>query len=361
MIKSCLLALALLAPAGLALPLAAADDPANQAYTLRMAGKVDEAKAQLEQALTDTPNSAAAHYELARTQLHMALGDIRNLEQHLAEAHRSIGNAVKHDPKKVMYHTFAGQVAYFRAYMAMQMRQPGLKERFTETCRAYESALALKPDYPQVLLFLVELHSGFPESAGADRAQAEQYAQRVQAMGDVWAAKARSILSPESCGVDFWKSALEETKAGHADILEELGKAYLRDEQVDEAVKCFEQAIERDPAKAYLFLDLSIYHTFRAMRAGEDKELLQTSLRSGDAAVTRYLDSKPIQPMQAYALGVQSKYKRHMGNVEQAQALVNRAKALDPYFSKATGSPNPDLFIPPGEISQNHGYLMRPF
>jgi len=135
----------------------------------------------------------------------------------------------------------------------------------------------------------------------------------------------------------------------------------LRDEQVDEAIKCFEQAVERDAAKAYLFLDLSIYHTFRAMRAGEDKELLQTSLRSGDTAVTRYLDSKPIQPMQAYALGVQSKYKRHMGDKEQAQAHVNRAKALDPFFSKATGSPHPDLFIPPEEISRNHRYLLRPF
>jgi tetratricopeptide (TPR) repeat protein len=353
--------LALLAIAGLGLLLTATDDPANQAYALRMAGKVDEAKALLDKALMETPSNAAAHYELARTQLHMALGDIRNLEQHIADAHRSVGNAVKADPKKVMYHTFAGHVACFRAYMAQQMQQPALKEHFAEACRAFESALTLKPDYPQVLLFLVELHNGFPESAGADRAQAEQYAQRVKAMGDVWDAKAQSILSPESCGVEFWKSVLAEGKAGDADILEELGKAYLHHEQVDEAVQCFEQAVERDAAKAYLFLDLSIYHTFRAMRAREDKELLQTSLRLGDAAVIRYLDFKPIQPMQAYALGVQSKYKRHMGDEEQAQALVNRAKALDPYFSKATGSPTPDLFIRPEEISRNHRYLLRPF
>lgn len=359
--KNCLLALTLFALAGLAMPLAAADDPASQAHTLRMVGKVDEAKALLDKALTETPNDAAAHYELARTQLHMALGDMRHLAQGIADAQQSIGNAVEHGPQKVMYHTFAGHVAYFRAYMALQMQQGGLNEHFAEACRAFESALALKPDYPQVMLYLVELHSHFPESAGANKSRAEQYAQQLKAVGEVWAAKARSILSPESCGVDFWKSVLEEAKAGHADILEELGKAYLRDEQVDEAVKCFEQAIERDPAKAYLFLDLSIYHTFRAMRAGEDKELLQTSLRLGDAAVTRYLESKPIQPMQAYALGVQSKYKAHLGDKEKARELVNQAKALDPYFSKATGSPNPDLFIPPGEISQNHRYLMRPF
>jgi hypothetical protein len=161
--------------------------------------------------------------------------------------------------------------------------------------------------------------------------------------------------------VDFWKSILTKEKTGQADILEELGKAFLRDERADEATKHFERAIELDAAKAYLFLDLSIYHTFRAMRARQDEELLQSSLRSGDAAVTRYLESKPIQPMQAYALGVQSKYKNFLGDKEQGEALVDRAKALDPYFSKATGSPHPDLFIPPGETSRNHRYLLRPF
>jgi tetratricopeptide (TPR) repeat protein len=347
----------------LALPLLAAADEnaATKAYELRMAGKADEAKALLEQALTETPNDAAAHYELARTQFHMALGDMRHLEQGIADAHRSIGHAIEHDSQKVIYHTFAGHVAYFRAYLALQMQKSDVKEHFAEACRAFVSALTLKSDYPQVMLYLVELHGGFPESAGADKAQAELYAKQLKAMGDVWAAKARSILSPESCGVDFWKSVLAEGKTGHADILEELGKAHLRDDQVDEAVKCFERAVERDPAKAFLFLDLSIYHTVQAMRAGPDRELLQTSLRSGDAAVTRYLDSKPIQPMQAYALGVQSKYKAHGGDHEQGQALVQRAKALDPYFSKATGSPHPDLFIPHGETSRNHRYLTRPF
>jgi len=187
MMKNYLLTLTLLALAGLALPPATADDPANQAYALRMAGKVDEAKALLEQALTKTPNNAAVHYELARTQLHMALGDMKHLAQGIADAQQSIGNAVEHDPQMVSYHTFAGHVAYFRAYMALQMQQPGVKEHFAEACRAFKSALTLKPDYPQVMLYLVELHGDFPESGGADKAQAKQYARKLKAMGDVWA------------------------------------------------------------------------------------------------------------------------------------------------------------------------------
>jgi hypothetical protein len=96
------------------------------------------------------------------------------------------------------------------------------------------------------------------------------------------------------------------------------------------------------------------------MRAGSGSELFRKVVASGDAAVTRYLDSKPVPPMRAYALGVQYKYKLHSGHKEQADELLKQAGALDPYFSKATGAPNPDLFIPPDEISRNHRYLFRP-
>jgi tetratricopeptide (TPR) repeat protein len=145
-------------------------------------------------------------------------------------------------------------------------------------------------------------------------------------------------------------------------VLEELGKAHLREDQIEQAVKCFEQAIERDPGKTHLFLDLSIYHTFRAMRARKtDKELFQKSVAEGDAAITRYLNSKPIHPMQAYALGVQAKYRFASGDKERGQELIKSAEALDPYFSKATGAPSSDQFLPPSEISQTHRYLTRPF
>jgi hypothetical protein len=64
--------------------------------------------------------------------------------------------------------------------------------------------------------------------------------------------------------------------------------------------------------------------------------------------------------MRAYALGVQYKYKSHSGHKEQADELLKKAKELDPYFSMATGAPNPDLFIAIDEISHNHRYLFRP-
>ena len=244
----------------------------------------------------------------------------------------------------------------------MMLDKPNVKDDFITSCNAFETALKMKPDCLPVMLYLIELHAEFPEDAGADKSKAEAYAEQLQSMDDFYAAKAKSILSPESCGVEFWRAFLSKNRPENADVLEELGKAHLREDQVEQAVKCFEQAIERDPGKTCLFLDLSIYHTFRAMRAGKaDKELFQKSVAGGDAAIVRYLNSKPVLPMEAYALGVQAKYRLVSGDKEQGQNLIKRAKALDPYFSRATGAPDPDQLLPPSEISQNHRYLTRPF
>ena len=68
-----------------------------------------------------------------------------------------------------------------------------------------------------------------------------------------------------------------------------------------------------------------------------------------------------IRIRQAYALGVQAKYRFFSGEKEQGQEFIKRAEALDPYFSKATGAPAPDQFIPPDEVSRTHRYLTRPF
>jgi tetratricopeptide (TPR) repeat protein len=328
---------------------------ASDAYKLRMQGKVDDAKALLEQGIQENPRNAAAHYELARTKFHMALhGEPQLREERIKEAQQSIERAIENDPNNVIYPFFEGHIALLQAYMS------STKENVARLCGAFESALKLKPDYRQAMLYLVEIYGTLPEDKGGDKSKAEQYARRLEGMDKVFGAKARSVLLPgEANRVDYWQNVLKNNE-GNADVLEELGKAYLGIDDVNDAVLCFEKAVKINPEKTLLFMDLSIYYTWSAMGAGNDSELLRKAITSGDAAVTRYLDSKPVLPMQAYALGVQYKYKYHSGHKEQADELLKRAEALDPYFSMATGAPNPDLFIPPDEISHNHRYLFRP-
>ncbi len=336
------------------------DKTVQKAYELRMNGKADEAFTMLEQVIAEDSTNAAAWYELARTKHHIGLGNLRELLGGLENMQQTIEKAVEYDPDNVIYSFYKGYVCYFRAYASFMREQPDANEKVKEVISAYESVLSLKPDYYEAMLYLVEV-LGIPEDMGGDKSKAEQYARQLEGMDSVFGAKARSILLPEEVDrVDYWQKVLKKHE-GNADVIEELGKAYLRADKVDRAVSYFEKAIEIDPEKASLFLDLSIYHTFRGMRAGNDKELLQTSITLGDAAVARYIKSEPIQPMLAYALGVRSKYKSFSGDKEQGQALFKQAEALDRYFSKATGAPHPDLFIPPGEVSQNHRYLMRPF
>jgi len=336
---------------------------AVDAYKLRMQGKVDDANSLLEQAIRENPHNAAAYYELARTRVHMALGkleDMKKVQERIEDARQAIIKAEENDPNNVIYPFFEGYIAFFQAYISLMQNQPDAKDNVARACGAFESALKLRPDYRQAMLYLVEIYGTLPEDKGGDKAKAEQYARRLEGIDKVFGAKARSVLLPGDANrVDYWQNVLKDNEA-NADVLEELGKAYFGIDDVNDAVLCFEKAVKINPEKTLLLMDLSIYHTWSALGAGNDSELRQRAITSGDAAVTRYLDSKPVLPMQAYALGVQYKYKAHSGHKEQADELLKKAKELDHYFSKATGAPNPDLFIPPDEISHNHRYFFRP-
>ena len=223
------------------------DTTVQKAYDLRMHGKIDDAKAILGQAVLQNPNNAVAHYELARIQLYRALGkgNRETLIDMIGKAQESIDKAVELNPKDVIYTTFAGYVGFLQAYYSLMTGEQS-KEKLAIAVEAYESALKLKPDYYQVMLYLIELYSQFPEESGGDRSKAEQYAVQLEGIGGVFGAKAKSILLPEEADrVDYWQKVLNKYE-GNADVLEELGKAYLGEDKVDSAVSCFEKAIEID-------------------------------------------------------------------------------------------------------------------
>jgi tetratricopeptide (TPR) repeat protein len=338
------------------------DKTVLKAYELRIQGKIDEAKRLLDQAILENPDNACAHYELARIQFHVALGsgNLKETMSMIGKAHEAIDKATALEPQNAICHLFAGDVYYLQFYYGL-MTGNGSKEQFDKVIGAYKTVLDIRPDYPLAALYLVELYSQLPKDVGGNASEAERYAKHLDEAENVFSAKARSILLPQDTDkVEYWQNVLNKHKQ-NADVFEELAKAYLRAGQVEDAVSHFENSIKIDPEKAYLFLDLSIYYSFQGMQAQGNKELLQSSIEKGDAALTRYLKSNPIQPMRAYALGVQAKYNFISGNQEQGQALVKEAMMLDPHFSKATGAPDPALFTRPDEISQRHRYRLRPF
>ncbi len=334
------------------------DNTVQKAYELRMNGQADSAKALLEQAISQDSTNAIAHYELARTLHHMALGNPGTLADRMEEAWQAIEKSMEHDPDNVIYAFFAGNASFMQAYGSLMWNRPDVKEKVAKACGVYESALMLKPDYHEAMLHLVEIYSWIPNDKGGDSAKAEQYAKQLEGMDEVFGAKAREMLLPEEVDrIDHWQKVVENNE-GNADAIEELGKAHLRKDEVDEAVKCFEEAVRINPQKNILFLDLARYHIMAFWR---DRTVKDTALPLAEAAIRKYLESEPIPPLKAFALGLLSRIKRGLGDNTGAEELNEEAEAVDPYYSKSSGIPSLNLFVPPDEISHNHGYFSRPF
>ncbi len=334
---------------------------AEVAYELRMNGKLAEGRQLLVDALAQDPNYAAGHYELARIMLHAALGDNpRKLDSLLIAAQQSIDRAVAHDSRSAIYPFFAGHVGFMRGYLAMHLGEADAAEKVARSCDAFATALRLKPDYREARLHLVELYGLLPEEMGGDRSKAEAHMSELAKVDEIFGMKAQSVLGEVS--VADWE-ALRETHPGNTDVLEELGKAYLWQGDLIAAGQCFDEAVAIDSSEVILFLDLGRYHFVHVMEIlmSEEQEELQTHLAAAEGAMLRYLETEHPAPMKAYALRMLSKVKHGAGEKEERNRLKEEAKALDPYHSRATGSPGLVLFAPPGTILQDHRYLMRPF
>jgi tetratricopeptide (TPR) repeat protein len=334
------------------------DGIVQQAYELRINGKADEARALLEQATSDDPDNALAHYELARTKFQIALGEPQQLLDNLGDIQQSIERAVEHEPDNVTYRFFAGRIAFFQAYISLNMNPVGAKDDVAKACSTYESVLELDPDYREASLYLVELYATVPEDMGGDVSKAEGYAAQLEGMDEIFGAKARSLLLPDEVDrVDYWQRVLD-AHPGNADVLVELGRESLFRGEGEDGARYFEEAVSVDPERSILFLDLARYHAMTVMR---DEGLKDTALPAAEQAITRYLDSDPILPLRAFALALLANVKHGMGDVQRAAQLAEEANTADPFFSKAFGVPTPDLFVPPGEVSHNRRYLFRPF
>lgn len=331
--------------------------PVQQAYELRINGNADSAKVILEQVLAADSTNAAAWYELARTKHHIGLGNPRALFGSLEDIQQNTEAAVKNDPGNVIYSFYGGIISFTRAYAALMMGQPDAKEKVADAVSAYEAILSLKPDYHEVKLYLVEI-LGIPAEMGGDSTKAETYAQQLEEIDAIYGAKARELRLPEDADrVAFWQKVVE-SNPGNADALEQLGKAYLYQENSDQGTKYLEDAMSADPGRKLLLLDLARYYTMTGMQDSAKKDL---AFPLAEEFIQKYLETDPIAPLKAYAYGMSAMLKFRLGDHEAANALQEEAKAIDPNYSKASGIPGAILFTKPDEIAHFHSYFFRPF
>jgi len=328
-----------------------------RAYNLRMSGKVDQAKELLESILRKDSTNAMAYYELARLQQYMLIGGAK---VKMGDIVHSAEKAVMLDPENVTY-AYYKSISYFMdAFMSMQTDQGQVKEKIEGTAKAFEQVLELKPDYPEAMMYLVEIYGMLPSNMGGDSLKAISYAGKLERMNKYYGGRARAALLPEGSDlVKFWTEQLAKNKESR-EYQVELGKAYLMKGEPDKAQQCFSRVIRTDPSKNTLTLDLARYHLMNVMG---NKELAPKELPLAKKLIQEYLESKPgpVIPLKTYAIGLQARAEMFLGNQSQGDKLMAEAKALDPYFSKASGLPTLLLFDAPDQVIHQYFSFFSPY
>jgi tetratricopeptide (TPR) repeat protein len=334
-----------------------ADEDVLNAFNLRMNGKVDQAKVLLESIVAKDSTNAMAYYELARLKHYMLIGG-GNVK--IEDIISSIDNAVKNDPENVIYAYYRGIATFLNAFSAMQHGNNEVKPLVTATCNEFEKVLKLKPDYYEAMMYLVEIYGMLPKDMGGDSLKAVAYAEKLVKLDSYFGARAKAALLPENSDlVKYWENFLAADEK-NPDLLSEVGKAYLFKDDPGIAEKYFKEARKADPAKNILILDLARYHIYKVM---QNKDLSKTELPVAKVFLEEYLKSvpAPIIPLKTFAMGLLVRDEMFLGNQAESEKLMEEAKALDPYFSRASGIPTLLLFDPPDKICHHYFSFFSPF
>ena len=166
-------------------------------------------------------------------------------------------------------------------------------------------------------------------------------------------------MSEDADYVAFWEGIIEEVPE-NADAQQALGRVYLFNENIDEATKYYQKAIDLDPSKNALYLDLGRYYMMGAMR---DPAVLDSVAPMIEEQFNKYLNStpEPINPMKAWAYGTLAMINHRAGNEELAKKYKGMAKELDPFYSRASAKPDKAKYSPPDVIVHEQGYFLSPF
>ncbi len=331
-----------------------------EAYELRITGHADSAKVLLEQITNENPKDALAWFELCRTTQQLGMANPRAIKETLDEALKYIHLAVENDPDNAMYLSCKGGIETLQFYMGMQMgdeNAAGYLDKFEKT---YNSGFQLDPSYYENKLTLVEFFGGLPVNMGGDPEKAEKYAKELEDADLVYGAKAREILMPEDADYEkFWKEIVEK-ESGNADANQALGRVYLFKQNIDEADKYYQKAIDLDPSKNALYLDLGRYYMMIAMR---NPALIDSVAPLVEEQFNKFLNStpKPINPMKAWVYGTLSMIYHRAGNNELAEKYKGMAKELDPFYSRASAKPGKAIYSPPDVVVHEQSYYLSPF
>jgi tetratricopeptide (TPR) repeat protein len=165
------------------------------------------------------------------------------------------------------------------------------------------------------------------------------------------------MLFPETEGLlDFWLRVGE--KHGNDPLLQqELGRAYLEEEDVQNAEACFRKAMELEQFRSTLLIDLARYQ-MKQVRRDKTRAAEHSSL--AESYLLEYIGTNPVNPHQAWCYAKLAWLKDLAGETAEGAAFLEEAKLLDSRFSREEAPPSMLLFISLGEIFSEFESYFRP-
>ncbi len=330
----------------------------QEAYELRISGKADEALTLLNELLKSDSTNVKAYVELARTQQHLLLSGME--PPPVGEIVGAWQHAVKYDPENETYAFYYAVASLMNAYMTLMTQQQDADKTISQACEKFEAVLKLNPDCYAALLYLIDLYGMLPEELGGNRAKAEMYAAELNKKDRLCGAIAYSRLLPDTADhVLYWQEVMKETDTS-AQLLEEMGRGYLFKFDTENGTKYYQEAIQSDPAKQYLYMHLVRYHILSVQMNPDEKE---AHLEAAEKLTNIYLQSDPelTLPLKAYGYQILALIQNIAGNNEGAEEYLNKAKELDPFFCRAMGVPSAMLHCPQDEIKVAYSSFFLPF
>lgn len=329
------------------------EDEIIVAYELRTNGKSDEAKAKLEKIIQQDPTNAMANFEMARL---MESYDAMNVDTSIYYCSK----AAEHDPENSLYAFSLADMMLLKAYIAMheENNEPQVKQLIGEACEAFQHVLDIKPGCKESMMYLIDLYGSLPEEMGGDKGNAEHWVQKLESMDEFYGARGRFILLQEDTSeVGYWNNYISENGESN-EVFELLGRAYLMAGDITNAEKCFIKVIDTDSSKQGLILHLARGHI---MRIWQGKATEDEVFPLAKQYILKYLaddQEKPVN-IESWCYGVLSRIEKGLGNTGQSDEYLEKAKSLNPGFSRAFAIPEVDT--PPNETSYSFSSYFRPF
>ena len=332
----------------------------SDAYELRISGKAEKAEELLIELLKKDSTNAFAWFELARTKHHLFLGGTQFSAAEWEEVVNSLQQATRRAPDNKIIAFYYAYSSFFDAYISMMMQNPDAGENIASAIDAFQSVLNLDPDCHEAQLYLVDIYGYLPEDMGGNKEKAGVSASDLNDKNKVWGAMANARLMPDNADfVLYWKNV--EKEAGiDAQVLEELGRAYLLKSDTENGTKYFKDAISTDMTRRYLYMHLVRYHLLSSQQNPNARE---EHIVEAEKLANSYLQSSPVltPPLKAYAYGILALIKMFSGDYSGSSEYQEIATSIDPYYSKGMGIPSEMLYCPPDEVKIQYNSFFLPF